>query len=185
MPLPALPDFPAGAGLATPAALGLRGFSLRPCGASDIGFLRQLYGQLRADELAQAPWPAEQKAAFLDSQFALQHKHYLTHFSAADFLLLEVAGQSAGRFYLMRQAPEFLIVDISLLPQWRNSGVGSALIRHAQELAKNEGASLNLHVDQRNHAARRLYQRLGFEVMDEEDAYAAMRWRAAARSAPA
>lgn len=171
-----LPDFPAGAGRDTPAALRQRGFSLRPCTAADLGFLRDLYHLLRADELAQVPWPAAQKAAFLDSQFALQHKHYLTHYSAADFLVIEAEGQPAGRLYLSRQAPEYLIVDISLLPPWRNSGVGSALIRHAQALAAHEGATLNLHVEQRNHAARRLYERLGFVATMEEGAHIGMRW---------
>ncbi len=179
---PALSEFPVGAGFETPFTLRQQGFSLRPCATSDIEFLRELYGQVRADELAQVPWPTIQKTAFLDSQFALQHKHYLAHFSAADFLLLETAGESAGRLYLVRQAPEFLIVDISLLPQWRNHGIGSALIRHAQQLAQHAGAALNLHVDQRNYAARRLYQRLGFVVTSEDGAHLAMRWCAAEES---
>jgi ribosomal protein S18 acetylase RimI-like enzyme len=145
----------------------------------DIGFLRALYSELRAEEVAQVPWPPEQKAAFLDSQFSLQHKHYLTHFSDADFLLIEAQGRPAGRLYLSRQPQEFLIVDISLLPQWRNSGVGSCLIEYAQTLAKNQNASLSLHVDNRNNAARRLYERLGFVATIQEGPYTGMRWPAA------
>jgi len=181
----ALPAFPAGAALEAPTDLQQRGIRLRPCAAGDISFLTFLYRQLRAAELAPLSWPDVQKDAFLESQFALQHRHYLAHYSAADFLLIEAEGQPAGRFYLSRQTSEFLIVDISLLPQWRNSGVGSALIRHAQEMAKRADASLNLHVDQRNHAARRLYDRLGFVARMEDGPYTSMRWPTVTEQRPA
>ncbi|MEO6920601.1 MAG: GNAT family N-acetyltransferase [Collimonas sp.] len=179
---PALAGFPAGTALETPLPLKLRGIALRPCTASDLGFLRELYHQLRAAELARVPWPPAHKTAFLDSQFGLQHKHYLTHFSSADFLLIEADGGPVGRFYLSRQAGEFLIVDISLLQQWRNSGIGTALIRHAQTLAQAVESSLNLHVDVTNNAARRLYQRLGFVATLQDGPYTAMRWTAATES---
>ncbi|AMO95461.1 acetyltransferase family protein [Collimonas fungivorans] len=176
--LAALPAFPAGAVPETPAALRQRGIVLRPCTTADIAFLRELYRQLRAEELAPLPWPQAQKNAFLDSQFALQHRHYLTQYPDADFCLVESAAQPIGRLYLWRQAPQFLVIDISLLPQWRNSGIGTALMRGAQELARVGQADLNLHVDQRNSAARRLYERLGFIATDEDGPYAGMRWQA-------
>ena len=172
----ALPAFPAGAALESPTALQQRGIRLRPCATGDISFLTSLYRQLRAAELAPLPWPDAQKHAFIDSQFALQHRHYLTHYPNADFLLIECNGEPIGRLYLSRQMPEFLIIDISLAPEWRNGGVGTALIRHAQTLAENAGAGLNLHVDQRNDDARRLYERLGFIATDMEGLYIGMRW---------
>ncbi|SFA98979.1 Acetyltransferase (GNAT) family protein [Collimonas sp. OK607] len=155
-----------------------RGIALRSCTAADIAFLRVLYRQLRAEELAPLSWPETQKHTFLDSQFALQHRHYLTHYPDADFCLIESAAQPIGRLYLWRQAPQFLVIDISLVPQWRNRGIGTALMHDAQELARMDQAGLNLHVDQRNGAARRLYERLGFIATDEDGPYASMRWQA-------
>ncbi|WP_211453038.1 GNAT family N-acetyltransferase [Collimonas antrihumi] len=171
----ALPAFPAGAPLETPVALQRRGIRLRPCIAADIGFLTSLYRQLRIAELAPLPWTDAQKHAFIDSQFALQHRHYLTHYSHADFLLIECNDEPIGRLYLSRQMSEFLIIDISLTPGWRNGGIGTALIRHAQVLAENAGAGLNLHVDQRNDGARKLYERLGFIATDVGGIYTGMR----------
>lgn len=176
---PAPAGFPPGAAPEAPTGLRQRGITLRPGATTDLGFLRDLYRQLRADELAAVPWPESQKHAFLDSQFALQHQHYLSQFPNADFLLIECDAVPIGRFYLLRQAPAFLVIDISLLPQWRNSGIGSALIRNAQAMAQVEGADLDLHVDQRNPAARRLYERLGFAATDTDGPYASMRWTAA------
>ncbi|AIY41592.1 Acetyltransferase [Collimonas arenae] len=167
--------------MTAPVSLDACGVSLHACATSDIGFLRDLYHQLRSDELAQVPWPRAHKIAFLDSQFTLQHKHYLSHFKNADFLRIDANGQPIGRIYLSRQAPEFLIVDISLLPAWRGNGIGSALIRHIQILAEGVGSCVNLHVDERNAAARRLYERLGFVATAQEGPYTAMRWLAAAK----
>jgi len=148
--------------------------TLRACVAADMVFLRTLYYELRADELAVLPWTKQQKEAFLESQFSLQHQHYLTYYSMANFWVIEYQGASIGRFYLLRQLPDFLLVDISLALAWRNRGIGRALIAYAQTSAQNAHARLNLHVDQRNIAAQRLYQRLGFVVMESEGPYIRM-----------
>lgn len=173
-----LASFPVGRAdrLHAPPALAGQGFALRPAGPGDLPFLRRLYGQTRAAELALAPWPEAAKAQFLDSQFALQHRHYLTHFADADFLLLERAGEAAGRLYLQCRAPDFLIVDISLLDDRQGQGVGSALIAAVLQRAGAEGCGVQLHVDLRNERALHLYERLGFVSMAVEGAHRLMRW---------
>lgn len=179
-----LANFPAGRAdrLQVPAGLAARGFALRPASSSDLPFLRQLYGQARAAELAAVPWPQAAKTQFLDSQFALQHRHYLSHFADADFLLLESGGSAAGRLYLWRRAPDFLIVDISLLDELQGQGVGRSLIAAVQERATAEGCGVQLHVDPHNLGARRLYDRLGFSRQSTEGSHLLMRWPATAVS---
>lgn len=132
--------FPRGDIVEVPIALREHGISLRTSTAADMAFLRRLYGQVRADELAVLPWLASQKEAFLDSQFALQHQHYLSHFPDACFLLVECNATPIGRFYLLKQAPEFLIIDISVAIAWQNQGIGTALMRDAQTMAQKVGA---------------------------------------------
>ncbi len=170
--------FPRGDIVEVPIALREHGISLRTSTAADMAFLRRLYGQVRADELAVLPWLASQKEAFLDSQFALQHQHYLSHFPDACFLLVECNATPIGRFYLLKQAPEFLIIDISVAIAWQNQGIGTALMRDAQTMAQKVGAGVRLHVDQRNHGARRLYDRLGFVATHTNGPYIGMRWLA-------
>jgi len=72
----------------------------------------------------------------------------------------------------------FLIVDISLLRRARGKGIGSRLIVAVQELAAATGCGVQLHVNQRNLGAQRLYRRLGFELIDHEaaQAYLRMQW---------
>jgi len=160
------------------APLGAHGIGLRPATDADLSFFRQLYGELRADELRQALWPEDMQQAFLDSQFAMQHRHFVTYYAATDFWVVEHCGEAAGRYYLLRGQENFHIIDIALSPSLRGRGIGSALIEWTQSLAAEIGTTgIDLHVDQRNLGAQRLYQRLGFKHTTIEGPYLAMRWQ--------
>jgi ribosomal protein S18 acetylase RimI-like enzyme len=161
----------------TPALLAERGFSLRALHDRDLSWLRDLYASTRAEEMAPVPWPDIAKRSFLDQQFGLQHKHYMQHFGDADFLGIEHAQRGpVGRYYLQRVGPDHLLVDISLFPALRGSGVGTSLIRQSQTEAATLGHGMRLHVQQTNPGARRLYERLGFVVESSEGSHRLMRW---------
>ncbi len=161
----------------TPALLAERGFSLRAAHDDDLPWLRDLYASTRAEEMATVPWPEIAKRSFLDQQFGLQHLHYLAHYGDADFLAIEHAERGpVGRYYLQRTAPEHLLVDISVFPPLRGSGIGTALIRQSQQDAAALGRGMRLHVQHSNPGARRLYERLGFIVDGTEGTHRPMRW---------
>lgn len=162
----------------TPAPLKERGFSLRWLRDDDLPWLRDLYATTRAEEMAPVPWPAIAKRAFLDQQFGLQHQHYLAHYADTDFMAIEQGGRGpVGRYYLQRATSAHLIVDICLFPGMRGSGVGRTLIRHSQAEAAALGRGMHLHVMRTNPAAKRLYERLGFVVIDDSGAsHIAMAW---------
>ncbi|HLZ66159.1 MAG TPA: N-acetyltransferase [Aliidongia sp.] len=164
-----------------PDALAAAGIRFRPADRRDLAFLRRLFGSFRAAELATVPWPPRAKESFLDEQFTLQHKHFVTHFPRADFLVLERAATPVGRFYLDRSGPNHLIVDIGLLPEWQGQGLGRALIADSQARARAAGAQgVELHVAPNNPGARRLYERLGFREIGRTGAHAKLQWPALA-----
>jgi ribosomal protein S18 acetylase RimI-like enzyme len=174
---PALGFPPHGAAAApTPALLRERGILLRHAEASDIPFLRRLYASLREEEMAGVPWPPATKQAFLDSQFTLQHVHYVNHYRDADFLLVEQRGKPIGRYYVLRDPSDFLIVDISLERGSRGQGIASALIRQTQDEAGERGAGVQLHVQYGNERARLLYERLGFRRAADEGTHQRLHW---------
>lgn len=176
-----LPGFPTPCATACPVQVA-RDLQLRPCAQPDLPFLRQLYGELRARELDQTGWPAEARTAFLDSQFSLQHRHFTTHYAAANFWMVEHHRAAIGRYYLLRDAKHFLVVDIALHPDWRGRGIGSTLLTWAQAQASEAGAcGIDLHVDVRNVDAHRLYTRLGFIETAREAPYIRMHWPARAQ----
>lgn len=157
------------------------GLDWRDAVDADLPFLRALYADTRAAELAAVPWPEAVRQTFLDSQFVLQHQHYTTHYPLADYLVIQDGGRPAGRLYLHRDGHEVNVIDIALLSAVRGRGIGSALLRHVQRTALRDGLdSVMLHVEHRNAGARRLYERLGFAAEEDIGSHWRMRWTAAA-----
>jgi len=60
---------------------------------------------------------------------------------------------------------ELHINNLAIRPEYRAHGMGTALLQHAMETAARLGARrATLEVRRSNHAARRIYERLGFEI---------------------
>ena len=59
---------------------------------------------------------------------SLQEQHYEREFPLAERSLIMVGRERAGRLIIDRRGDEIHIVDISILPEHRGRGVGSALI---------------------------------------------------------
>src|SRR5205085_3484898 len=148
--------------LALPATLVDQGFALRPETEADVPFLRRLYASTRWEELAPIiDWTEAQKHAFLDSQFVLQRHHYRTYYATTDWGVLTHDGVPAGRLYIDRQAKTLLVIDISLLPDWRGRGIGTALMQAICAESRASSKTVTIAVEKFNRA-QRLYRRLGF-----------------------
>lgn len=161
-------------------------WSLRPERPDDDEFLFRLYAESRAAELAVAPWTEAEKDAFLHSQFQLQRSHYRLYYAEARFDVIEHEGRPVGRLYVHRGAHEIRLMDIALIPAYRNRGWGSELIRRLTEEAEADSKTISLYVEADN-PARRLYGRMGFRPIGEHGPYLLMERRPAsnAGSAPA
>lgn len=88
--------------------------------------------------------------------------------------MIVVGGESAGRLYVARWKEELRIVDIALLPDFRGRGVGTALLRRLMDEADAAGKPLSIHVEV-NNPARSLYDRLGFEEVEDRGVYVFLR----------
>lgn len=157
------------------AALLSQDFALRPESDDDIPFLMRLYASTRERELAAIPWSAEQKQAFLASQFQAQRHHYRTHFDGCAFDVLEYSGIPVGRLYLDVRPSRLHVIDIALLPEWRGKGVGTAIFEALQALGRASGRSVGIFVEKFNPALR-LYRRLGFTDIADHEVYLEMEW---------
>ena len=153
--------------------------TLRPVGPGDEDFLFRVYASTRVEELAPLPWTAEQKEAFLRQQFQAQSIDWGKNYGGAEFSIVEVDGVPAGRFYVDRDHDEIRLVDIALLPQFRRAGIGTGLIRELLAKAQAQGVPVTIHVEVFN-PARALYERLGFENVEDRGVYLFMRWRPSA-----
>jgi ribosomal protein S18 acetylase RimI-like enzyme len=156
------------------------GINFRPIEVADLSLLSAIYASTRADEMALVPgWTDEQKTAFLAQQFQAQHTYYQANFQQAAFQIILFENQSAGRLYLNQTEKAFHIIDISLLPEYRRRGIGELILRSIFDDATAVNKVVSIHVE-RNNPALRLYQRLGFTMLDDSHPiYLLMEWRAA------
>lgn len=149
--------------------------TLRPVADSDDGFLLELYGSTRQQELAQVPWTAEQKQLFVRMQWEAQKKHYAAEHPKASHVVICVEDRAVGRVYLDRTAEQFHILDISILPEDRNQGTGSLLLGQIMAEAKQAGKPVTIFVETFNPSLR-LFQRLGFTTLRQEGFHLLMQW---------
>lgn len=148
--------------------------TLRPVTGDDEPFLRALYASTRERELSAVKWSEDQKAAFLTMQFDAQDSHYRTHYRDAQFDIIEIDGVAAGRLYVWETAGELRVVDIALMPQYRNQGIGGGLMRAILRRASESGRAVTIHVEADN-PARHLYERLEFTPVEQRGPYLLMR----------
>ena len=153
------------------------GITFRPIADADHPFLRDLYAAVRAAELAPVAWPEEAKRQFLDEQFTLQHQHYVKNYPGADLLFIEQAARPIGRVYVYRTPAEIRLMDIALIEAERGRGIGTALLAELLDEARATNCELTLHVEPEN-PAQRLYQRLGFRLIEQRGVYDFLGWRA-------
>ncbi len=151
--------------------------TLRAVTPEDEDFLLTVYGSTRLEELALTPWDEEQRALFVRFQFNAQRDHYQTHYPTAVHSIILNDSTPVGRLYLAREDRFIRILDITLLPQFRNHGIGSRLLAELMSEAKEAGLPLQIHVESYNPSLK-LFERLGFRQIAENGAHYLMQWQA-------
>ena len=149
--------------------------TLRPVQDTDDPFLLKVYATTREQELAQVPWTTQQKQQFVRMQFGAQKMHYAAEHPAAKHMVVCINGDAAGRLYLDRSGEDFHILDITLLPEYRNSGAGSILLGQIMAEAKQAGKPVSIFVETFNPSMR-LFERLGFTAVREQGFHLLMQW---------
>ena len=150
--------------------------STRPVVPEDYEFLYDLYKSMRAPEMGLVDWDENQKEQFLQMQFQAQQTHYQTTFPNADHQIILLDGRSIGRIYVDRTPDEIRLLDIILLPAYRNLGIGNTFLQQLQNEAANKNVPIRFYVWQFNLDAQRFYHRLGFQTVSEAGAYIQMEW---------
>jgi ribosomal protein S18 acetylase RimI-like enzyme len=158
---------------------------LRPVELADEEFLLRVYAASRADEMALVPWDEEQKLAFVRSQFEAQRAQYGERFPDAEYSVILYRGRPAGRLWIGRTPEQIRLLDIAILPEFQNQGIGAALLKRLVAESERRGLPLRHMVFKLNDAALRFYSRFGFSQIDDVGAYIHMeRLPAAAADAP-
>jgi len=132
----------------------------------DEDFLLRVYGSVRAEELDRVPWNEAQREAFLKMQLAAQHHHYHERYPDAAFQIILINQEAVGRLYVARLDEEIRIIDITILPEYRNANTGTSIIKGLLAEAAQSGKPVRIYVESFNPSLR-LFERLGFTKIDE------------------
>lgn len=151
--------------------------TLRAVTADDDAFLLSVYESTRAEELAQAEWAEGQREAFLKWQFDLQRREYEARFPDAEYKVILIDDQPAGRIWIGRREEEIRLLDIAILRPFQNRGAGTILLRKLMDEAMVTGKRLRHMVFVLNNDAHRFYERLGFVVIDDLGGYKHMEFK--------
>jgi ribosomal protein S18 acetylase RimI-like enzyme len=154
---------------------GQQSISLRPANATDQDFLLAVFASTRSDELAALAANPTQAQLFVEMQFRIQQQSYHTCYPSADNQIILARECPVGRMLVDRTGNALVLVDIALLNDHRNQGIGSLLIQQLMNEAAGLQKPLRLSVYKFN-PARRLYERLGFSTVKEENLYIQMQW---------
>ncbi len=154
--------------------------TLLPITDEDMEILYMLYAGTRDEEMKLLPnWTLEQKGIFLRQQFTAQHTYYQQQFGNADFWMINKNGKAIGRLYLNKknERGSVHIIDITLLPEWRNRGIGKQLLLDIARFAGENDRSVTIRVEAFNRAMH-FYKRLGFEFVEVTNSvYHLMEWK--------
>lgn len=153
---------------------------LRDITVNDEESLYQIYASTRTEELVQVTdWTPSQKEAFLRWQFTAQHTHYQNNYEGAHFWIIESNSRVIGRLYLDTnfESESMRIIDIALLPEWRNRGIGKKILLDIMDLAETMNLCVTIHVESFNRAMK-LYKKLGFTLVSETNGvYHLLEWK--------
>ncbi len=115
------------------------------------------------------------ESIFPDREAGGYEEGYLDKFFAdgEDWICLALDGERVIAYLSIEvyRAPQAYIYldDLSVTAEYRNRGVGTALLREAEVCSRRIGVPrIIFHVEKTNRGARRLYERLGYRILRDD-----------------
>jgi GNAT superfamily N-acetyltransferase len=150
-------------------------FTLRLELPDDAAFLRQLFVANNAGMLRDAGIAEPVIDDLMDVQFRSQADTYRRQFPHAEFMIVERDGAAIGRWICDDEGDAELFVDIALLPETQNRGLGAAFVGAMMRRALDRGKAPRASVLVSNLPCLKMCQRIGFRVVDRDDVYIHLR----------
>jgi ribosomal protein S18 acetylase RimI-like enzyme len=156
----------------------LLSITLQDVRPDDETALFELYVAVRSEELGMGAWPDEMRDRVLRTQFDAQRRGYRDQYPGLDEQLIMSGGSPVGWVIVDRSGNRELHgLDIALLAEARQQGVGTRVMRLLQEEAAAGNKPMVIVVERRNARALAFHGRLGFTAINDTDVHCVMEWR--------
>ena len=145
-------------------------FALRPALPADADFEHLLYASTRDDLRPLGP---EVFDGLVGMHFRAQSMSIRLEHPQAESKIVMVQDAPVGRLIIDASGNHIEVIDVALLPEYRNCGLGTSVLRSVLAQADRVGRAIRLHVEKQSRAVR-LYERLGFVICGDVGMYFAM-----------
>lgn len=108
-----------------------------------------------------------------DDEYQLQL--FTKRFDPSEIQIIAVDDHDVGNLSVEDSDDELYIAGIYLLPAWQKKGLGTSVIKDVLSAAAAREKGVWLQVLKVN-PARRLYERLGFQIFEESETHLKLRW---------
>lgn len=115
-----------------------------------------------------------ERDVILKMQYRAWQRSICAQWPHARHMTVTEDGESIGRLSIARNGNVLHLIEIALLPERQNRGIGSFLMRQLEnEAGDDTGAGIRLYVFRSSRAVR-FYQRMGFVPVNDDGAYILM-----------
>ncbi|CAN5480300.1 hypothetical protein BH10ACT10_BH10ACT10_11010 [soil metagenome] len=149
---------------------------LRPCTEADDAFVYDVFCTTWESEVAALP---NQNLAqhVLRIQHIAQERRFAARYPRHQRFLVLEDGEPAGRLYVHETDSSMHVVDLTLMPAFRDRGIGTRIFQDLFRHAEAADQSISLRVERRNERATMLYSALGFDLVTVDDLDNFFEWR--------
>jgi len=145
-------------------------FALRPALPADADFEYLLYASTRDDLRPLGP---EVFDGLVGMHYRAQSMSIRLEHPQAEHKIVMVQDAPAGRLIVDASGNHIEVIDVALLPEYRNCGLGTSVLNGVLAQADRLGRAIRLHVEKGSRAVH-LYERLGFVIAGDAGMYLAM-----------
>ncbi|MEY2416210.1 MAG: hypothetical protein QOH53_1544 [Ilumatobacteraceae bacterium] len=145
-------------------------FALRPALPADADFEHLLYASTRDDLRPLGP---EVFDGLVGMHYRAQSMSIRLEHPQAERKIVMVQKAPVGRLIIDASGHHIEVIDVALLPEYRNCGLGTSVLNSVLAQADRLGRAIRLHVEKQSRAVR-LFERLGFVMCGDVGMYLAM-----------
>lgn len=117
-----------------------------------------------------------EKNQYLKTQFELEKKQFVTVYPKAEYYIVIKDNKCIGRLYIDHGENDIRILEIGLIEEYRNRGIGRGIIKNIISKASESNKFVSLQVAWFNQKALKLYEKLGFFIVENNQVSYEMRF---------